>query len=762
MKKLLILALFLWALPASAQTTINGRVQTGNAAAKPATCSGGDQYNAIDTWQLFICGPANTWVAQGGGGGSINAGTAGDTAYYSAATAISPGTVVLDMAGIAGANLGAKMNACVAQLPSNIGVCIGDNLTGAQTLSTAVTVTAPASVVFTFCGQQISQTAAIAGDGYSIKGCPSKTTIFTKAANIDMMTLSGLYQSISGITLKGNRPTNTGDGIVLNGMEFGIISDVAIQGIKGSSINCQFSAWPSLNDIKVSDFGNHAYLENSCITFINSPTFRDTQDTAPATGTTVDISSSESIYNGGYMTNGSGFAVVNVAVEGSPSTFNGLDIQNFGAFEGMILGQVDLVSNTTIIGGGASHPALTMNSSQVNNSTITYLNGGSDGILVNGAGRIQNSAISFDVTSVTGKCAINLKGESIGANISNNSVASTGTGSGPNYGICVTTVAVQHSLDNFIESNYIDWSDATNSAAVRFDNTAGVSANAANNKFRDTVCIHIHFCVSRVDSLNNRNVYENSQGDPTVTFDSGGSTADIITQNTDSVGITFATLPIAGNGSQIYCTDCTSLTPTTAGGTGAYIFRINNTWGAPGPPSGISFSNNPVNSTAAIGSAVAQNATKLSSFYISTTVSVLSAMAYALSTADNTAAVYDIGIYGPNCRASATGVPLVFHTGPTAGTVLAPSTGVKTIAITGAPVNVNMIPGWYCFANTSSAAAPAAVFAGDSVNTHLAMFTHGAAPAGGTGTTSGGTLNSTITAPATSVIVEPTVFVAGY
>ena len=177
---------------------------------------------------------------------------------------------------------------------------------------------------------------------------------------------------------------------------------------------------------------------------------------------------------------------------------------------------------------------------------------------------------------------------------------------------------------------------------------------------------------------------------------------------------------------------------------------------------GIAFVNPSVNITSAIGSAVAQNATKLSSIYISQSIATLSSMGYAIATADNTSNVYDIGFYGPGCLGGATGVPLAFHTGATAGTTLAPSTGAKTIAITGAPVAVNLVPGWYCFANTSSAASPTAVFGGDSVNIHVAMFTHGAAPAGGTGTTSGGVLNATITAPATSVVVEPNPWLAGY
>jgi hypothetical protein len=178
--------------------------------------------------------------------------------------------------------------------------------------------------------------------------------------------------------------------------------------------------------------------------------------------------------------------------------------------------------------------------------------------------------------------------------------------------------------------------------------------------------------------------------------------------------------------------------------------------------SGTFFTNTNVNSTSAIGSAVAQNATKLSSFYIPNNVSILSHLGYALSTADNSVNVYDFGVYGPNCLNGATNVPLVVHIGPTAGSVFAATTGAKTIAITGAPVTVNMPPGWYCFAVTSSAAAPAAVFSGDSVSIHLAQFTHGASPGSSTGTTSSGTLNATITAPALSAVLEPTVFILGY
>jgi hypothetical protein len=151
------------------------------------------------------------------------------------------------------------------------------------------------------------------------------------------------------------------------------------------------------------------------------------------------------------------------------------------------------------------------------------------------------------------------------------------------------------------------------------------------------------------------------------------------------------------------------------------------------------------------GSAPAQNATKVNSFYIDKP-GVVSNIAYDVITADNTSNVYDLGIYGPGCLNSATGVPLVAHIGATAGTTFAPSTGVKSLALTSS--NVAVSSGWYCEGLTSSASTPAAVIGGAAGRP--VEFAHGAAPGGSTGTTSGGVLNSTITAPATAVSVIDT------
>ena len=171
--------------------------------------------------------------------------------------------------------------------------------------------------------------------------------------------------------------------------------------------------------------------------------------------------------------------------------------------------------------------------------------------------------------------------------------------------------------------------------------------------------------------------------------------------------------------------------------------------------SGPAFAPNNVTVTnSVIISAPAQNTTKLASVYLTGPVSFLNSFGYSLSTADNTANVYDLGLYGPNCIGGATNVPLKAHTGPVAGTTFAPSTGVKTITLSGAPVTLGIPPGWYCMAITSSGAAPTAVISGDAAAVHILEFANGSSPGGATGNTSGGTLNATITAPTTTSSVS--------
>jgi hypothetical protein len=152
---------------------------------------------------------------------------------------VSGGTVVLDMAGVAGADLGAKMNNCASALPATGGTCKGDNLNGAQTLSTAVT-TAKA-VVYTFSGQAISQSAAVslAASNSGIDACRGASPTFTKAGNIDQITMSGAGSFVRCLTLVGVGGSFTGNGIIDNAgsseVALNTVSGEAAQAIKSGS-----------------------------------------------------------------------------------------------------------------------------------------------------------------------------------------------------------------------------------------------------------------------------------------------------------------------------------------------------------------------------------------------------------------------------------------------------------------------------------------------------------------------------------------------
>jgi hypothetical protein len=109
-----------------------------------------------------------------------------------------------------------------------------------------------------------------------------------------------------------------------------------------------------------------------------------------------------------------------------------------------------------------------------------------------------------------------------------------------------------------------------------------------------------------------------------------------------------------------------------------------------------------------------------------------SAVTYDIGTADNSSNTYDLGLY------SAAGT-LVTHTGSTAGTTFAASTGVKDANWAASSV---LPPGVYYIALTSSCTASCATLAGSSGNA-IARETNTVV-----NVTSGGTLASSVTTPA--------------
>jgi len=118
---------------------------------------------------------------------------------------------------------------------------------------------------------------------------------------------------------------------------------------------------------------------------------------------------------------------------------------------------------------------------------------------------------------------------------------------------------------------------------------------------------------------------------------------------------------------------------------------------------------------------------------------------YLVSTiADNTANVYDIGIYSGTGGGSCTQVA---HTGPTAGTTFSPTASTwKTLSWTGGAVTLQ--PGRYYMAYTTSCTTGCTTIGGDSAGMTFAGSSGGANSNVSVG--SGGTLPATVTCPADS------------
>jgi len=116
-------------------------------------------------------------------------------------------------------------------------------------------------------------------------------------------------------------------------------------------------------------------------------------------------------------------------------------------------------------------------------------------------------------------------------------------------------------------------------------------------------------------------------------------------------------------------------------------------------------------------------------------------LTYTVTTADNTANLYDVGFYGP------TGT-LLCHLGATAGTAFSSSTGIKTLNFA-SQCSSNLISGTrYYFAFTTNCTASCAVLGGLSSGQEFSPVS-GAVPTAGAATT-GGVLNSSITLPSDS------------
>lgn len=142
----------------------------------------------------------------------------------------------------------------------------------------------------------------------------------------------------------------------------------------------------------------------------------------------------------------------------------------------------------------------------------------------------------------------------------------------------------------------------------------------------------------------------------------------------------------------------------------------------------------------AVSQPITQNSERLYSFNLPGSITATKISYNINTTADNTAALYDFGIY------SATGT-LLCHTGAVPGTTAAPAINV-TVTLNFLSTGCALSGGTrYLFALTTSSAAPATV----QHSGNILMAVSNGSPTTGS-VTSGGVLNPTITPPADSWI----------
>jgi len=501
-------------------------------------------------------------------GGSI---ATGQTAYGSAANTIAGTSVTINMLASVGADLGAKMNACATALPAAGGICNGDDLP-ASTLSTAVTTAKP--VIYTFCGQAISQSGAVTlgGANSGIIGCPGAATTFTKAASIDQFTVTGTRATIQNITLAGVKASFTGNGILLNGSSSAAIyiAGNVINGEANDDLKDQ-SAFASNNVVEHNTFGTwgtHAFETTSAL-----PVTIFTHNRVVGDGTSTGVA----ILNPGialilqnFIQDSNGTILVDTSGSSSYNAVIGNTLRQTNGWPGVKGGTPSLIAQNLVQSGGANGAAITGQGTIVGNFVNVTNQDGID--IVNGTSVVENNNVNMSMSGVSGKCAINLSGDLINTRVAHNQISVGDNAADTNYGECDTPTST-HNLNILFDGDVISTTLSVGATVYAFflNNAANVNTNWIVT-IENIGAIHVAGLLKRTDTQNNKTTYKNIQiGDGAL--DAGtGSTADVF--SFDNLSFTFATIPTPiGNGSHFYCSDCTQAKPTANGGPGAFVVR---------------------------------------------------------------------------------------------------------------------------------------------------------------------------------------------
>lgn len=508
-----------------------------------------------------------------------------------AAVTFSPITsgAVLDCTVFAGSDMGAKLNACLAALPAAGGVADATHFTSPQTLSTAVVNSIPAVIVC--AGITITENANISltGTGSSLVGAPGNPCTLNKGANIEQVTLGGSNNVVQNLTLNGERSGGvTGSGIHVNhGIVFPVIKNMTIESEAGDCINDLGGLAEAWDTIQCTDFGTSAVAMSGGAIVTEALNFYTSNGAADNSAAVFNISGVSTLnISESTMSPGGAFPVFS-SNGGSSLRIVDTLVQNVsGRSEVSANGGNLWLAHDIFIGNGASgapNILATGANTYIHDNELTAA--GADSIDVSqtaGTLNIGNNVINIDATA--GQAGIHVTTLMIAANIHANTINfATDTITADVYGIWLQApVGSAQFSDSNITDNVINGNSLVHTVGLFWDNTNGDS-NANVNIISHTQCFSTAVCIKRNDPSNLLNIYLEQVSNGTTAF-SGGSTGDLITQEAGS--FTFATLPTAGFGSHVYCSDCTRGTPLTGGGSGADLIygssAVNGTAGVNG------------------------------------------------------------------------------------------------------------------------------------------------------------------------------------
>jgi len=461
---------------------------------------------------------------------------------------------ILDCTAYAGADFGAKVNACIAALPASGGVASLLNFTGVQYIGTQIVI--PSNVLVLTGGATLVPNPngiTISGNNAGISGLPAQITPMTDNGANNMITVTGNDDYIGYLAINVNG--FSGYAVYGSGCNRTILEHDYIQQYAAGGVY-----FTSCNDTRLysDDFVSSGASTGPAVAFSTGREVVDTVNVTNTGPTTAFHAIGQTTLN-----------MVN-SIIASGSGHDALDADaNASIF----------LMNNNIAGGTGYHALLAT-------GAVVEANGGNqfsatcgDAVYMGGNyQRFTNNLVTMSASSCGGYAGIHVKYDTIGETISNNKISfSAGeTPTSANYGIWMDTSYGGHFILNQVSGNRFAGAVNNYDYGVFFDNSSGnTTANGGTIENNDCVDLNTLHCITRSDSGNlSGTVYRNNTQNVGYPYGIAGSNLDLIT----GFSVIFSSLPNAGNGSFGYCTDCQGVLPLTGGGSGAFVTVSNSTW----------------------------------------------------------------------------------------------------------------------------------------------------------------------------------------